>query len=203
MNLGIPRQREKPPLPKQVVVKAIIFDENGRILLLRKPKSEWRKATNGYDLPGGKLEKRDRGDVDEALRREVREETGLNIRRLTVNPISIEKEEQVERGRTLYIERYLCVIESPKRGVKVDLSEEHDDFGWVTPEQLRTIKKSTNVNWLFINRENIGCPSNKTVKDWIDYWKDVPDQMVEYLEGALRLWIQIKDRERAQSGRER
>lgn len=54
----------------RVSVSALIFD-NGRILLAH------RRAIDWWNLPGGAV---DPGEtVDEALRREVREETGLEV----------------------------------------------------------------------------------------------------------------------------
>ncbi|GCE19833.1 NUDIX domain-containing protein [Dictyobacter kobayashii] len=60
--------------PKFIVgVSGVIFDEQGRILLLRH--RFWMQATWG--LPGGYANKNER--LEDTLRREVREETGYNI----------------------------------------------------------------------------------------------------------------------------
>jgi mutator protein MutT len=64
----------KYPVP---VVRAIIPDASGRILLLRRAAGTHSAAC--WCLPGGKV---DYGDlVEEALRRELAEETGLDVLR--------------------------------------------------------------------------------------------------------------------------
>jgi 8-oxo-dGTP pyrophosphatase MutT (NUDIX family) len=189
MKLWIPRQREEPFF-EQIVVKAILFNKQGQILLLRKPPSEWRKATKGYDLPGGKLEKMDDGDIDEALRREVNEETNLEFIRLTTEPASIEREKRSREGRILHIKKFPCFVDSTE---ELQLSEEHDYYGWLTPKQLRKIKFAK-YSQLFIDAESIGCPPRKPEREWIKQWKDVPYQMIKDIEIAHRYWQEWMDR---------
>lgn len=60
---------------RQQVVRAVV-PRSGRILLLRRPAGGARGGV--WELPGGKVEPGD-ADLLQALRREVREETGLEI----------------------------------------------------------------------------------------------------------------------------
>lgn len=53
-------------------VGALIFNPQGKIFLMRSPK--WR---NRYVIPGGHVELGEK--VEEALKREVKEETGLDV----------------------------------------------------------------------------------------------------------------------------
>ncbi|HJT55565.1 MAG TPA: NUDIX domain-containing protein [Ktedonobacteraceae bacterium] len=55
----------------RIGVFAVIFDEQGRILLGHRRDTDW------WNLPGGGMEKGE--TVDEALCREVQEETGLEV----------------------------------------------------------------------------------------------------------------------------
>ncbi|WP_376796873.1 NUDIX domain-containing protein [Thermogemmatispora sp.] len=55
----------------RVAVFALIFDDEGRILLVHRNDIDW------WNLPGGGMELGE--TVDEAVRREVREETGLEV----------------------------------------------------------------------------------------------------------------------------
>lgn len=55
----------------RIGVFALIFDDEGRILLGRRRDVDW------WNLPGGGMEAGE--TVDEALRREAREETGLEV----------------------------------------------------------------------------------------------------------------------------
>ena len=62
--------------PFGLAVKAIIRDEAGRVLMLRR--SDTSKVWPGlWDLPGGKAD--DGEPLDHALVREAKEETGLDI----------------------------------------------------------------------------------------------------------------------------
>jgi 8-oxo-dGTP pyrophosphatase MutT (NUDIX family) len=53
-------------------VAAVIFDEQGRVLLVRHS-----YGRRGWELPGGG--RRGKESLEEAVRREVREETGLEV----------------------------------------------------------------------------------------------------------------------------
>lgn len=55
----------------RIGVFALIFDDQGRVLLCLRRDIDW------WNLPGGGMEAGE--TVDEALRREVREETGLEV----------------------------------------------------------------------------------------------------------------------------
>src|SRR2546423_14244232 len=57
---------------RRISVEAVIVDRAGRVLLVRQG-----KRGRGWELPGGKVKKRE-GILD-ALAREVREETGLRV----------------------------------------------------------------------------------------------------------------------------
>ena len=54
-----------------VSAKAVLVAKDGKVLVLRK-------GSGLYDLPGGKVE--DHEDLFKALRREIKEETGLKAK---------------------------------------------------------------------------------------------------------------------------
>jgi len=115
--------------PYALSVKGVVLDPQGRCLLLRR--SLICKANAGkWEFPGGKLDPNER--VDEALLREVAEETGLAV---TVRRVAGAAEsEMAERNIAYLILEVLAVTD------EVQLSEEHDQFIWVPPDQLADIE---------------------------------------------------------------
>ena len=106
--------------PFRLAVRAVIRDEQGRCLLLRR--SPMNKGFVGqWEWPGGKVDPGE--DFDAALRREVREETGLEIELLGLVG-SFDFEMPQARIATL------CLEAQPAGGA-LRLSEEHDELAWV------------------------------------------------------------------------
>jgi phosphoglycolate phosphatase-like HAD superfamily hydrolase/ADP-ribose pyrophosphatase YjhB (NUDIX family) len=112
-----------------VTVGAVIFDEAGRVLMIRT-----HKWSNLWGIPGGKTEFGE--SSEEALRRELREETGLeitDIRFVLVQDCIHSKE--FYRDAHFVLLNYTCRCVGPAR---VCLNEEALEFRWVTPaEALR------------------------------------------------------------------
>jgi len=114
-----------PGKPLKLSVKIVVRDEAGRCLLLRRSLSS--KGNPGkWDFPGGKI---DPGEsFDEALLREVAEETGLTISILGVAGTA---ESEAPAARVVYL-----ILEGRVESGEVRLSEEHDDHAWVDPRYL-------------------------------------------------------------------
>jgi 8-oxo-dGTP pyrophosphatase MutT (NUDIX family) len=110
------------------------MDEDGRVLLIKRAPDLWVDPGR-WELPGGKME---HGELlDDALTREVREETGLEVRvgdpvhvcQFTVEPFWV-----------------TCITFACERaGGEVTLSEEHGDFAWVVPEELAQVDLASNT----------------------------------------------------------
>jgi len=111
-------------LKKYKSVKALTQYKN-RFLLLKKEDF----IGGEYDLPGGR--KNPQENDESALKREVKEETGLDIKIIKVlNSWSLDLP---EKGIHLDGKTYLCESYSDK----VKISEEHGGYVWVTREGLR------------------------------------------------------------------
>ena len=106
--------------PYRLAVRAVIRDEQGRCLLVRR--SNACKAFVGtWEWPGGKADPGETFDMD--VRREVVEETGLEIELTGVaGAFYFEMREQHVV--------VLCMEAVPAHG-SLCLSEEHDQLAWV------------------------------------------------------------------------
>ena len=111
-------------LEKYKAVKALIQYKD-KFLLLKKEDFIGGEC----DLPGGR--KNPQEDDESALKREVKEEIGLNIKIIKLlNSWSLDLP---EKGIHLDGKTYLCESYSNK----VKISEEHGGYIWVTREGLR------------------------------------------------------------------
>ncbi len=103
-----------------IAVKAIII-HNLKVLIIKRH-SEDKYKPDEFDLPGGRLKFGEQ--AEEALKREVKEETGLEIEVLKPSKIWNIMTDDIEQiiGITFLTEA--C-------SDKVKLSGEHQDFKWV------------------------------------------------------------------------
>ena len=104
-------------------VKAMIFYD-GRLLLLQKKDKE---GLHPWEFPGGGVQSGE--DFEQALLREVQEETGLNIHILSVGSIWVYR-----RDATQQLDGIIFIAEALRDTVVI--SNEHLDFRWVTPAEF-------------------------------------------------------------------
>jgi 8-oxo-dGTP diphosphatase len=115
----------------QVAMKAIIAAPDGSILVLREAADNSGRTHPGkYEVPGGRLEA---GETpQEALRREVSEESGLKV---TIGkPVAIGEWRPVLKGKTHQIIGMFLQCTTDTKTVR--LSDEHDDFQWIQRSQI-------------------------------------------------------------------
>lgn len=122
-------KRRKVPL---VVAIRVILYRRGKILLIKRAMG---RDKGKWELPGGKVE--DGQFSHDALKREVKEETGL-----TISPRSTEFFTFVSNQCSS--EQYLeLVLECSKFfGKKPRLSPEHAEFRWITIEESLSASSS-------------------------------------------------------------
>ena len=108
-----------------VAAKAIVRDQAGRILLIKR--DEHSPTDPGcWDLPGGKM---DHGEtLAETLVREAREETGLEI---DVGPV-VHICHFTKEPFWVTCVTFACELVSGK----VRLSNEHGDFAWIELSEI-------------------------------------------------------------------
>jgi nucleoside triphosphatase len=110
-------------------VGGVVFNQRGEVLLLKSS-----KARDRYVIPGGHIELGE--DMEEAVRREIREETGLEV--YDVEPVAIQ---QFVFSRVFYRKRHFIFIDyrCKTRTTEVTLNDEHQEYRWVRLDQLDTL----------------------------------------------------------------
>ncbi|MBM6828338.1 NUDIX domain-containing protein [Anaerotignum lactatifermentans] len=121
-----------------VAVKAVIVKED-KVLVLRRSRREmecsYMNKYQKWDLPGGGLHFYEK--AEDGLRREIREETTLQVSIGT--PVSMF--DVIRRQVHLCIFTYACRWEAGE----VRLSEEHEAYIWMTGEE---VAQSTLPFWM-------------------------------------------------------
>lgn len=108
------------PLQATVSLRGVILTPTGKLLIVR------RASDSGWELPGGRLGAHE--DTIPGLRREIEEETGLDIG--VDDPLhSVSWRNDADRGR--FAVYYRCRTET----TDVTLSDEHTAANWVTPDR--------------------------------------------------------------------
>ena len=124
-------ERLYPQRPFLAVSAAILRD--GKVLLVRRAR---KPALGVYTLPGGVVEAGE--TLEEALVREVREETGLAIEPVTLaghrEVIVHDTEARIERHFVI-----LCFASRWLAGEPV-LNDELDEARWLRPDELDGLK---------------------------------------------------------------
>jgi 8-oxo-dGTP diphosphatase len=112
-------------------VKAVIKNEEGKILFLQRKPDPTKKVIPNWDFPGGIVEEGEKDKI--ALQREVQEELGID------SEIGDELGEwtffRPFDRKTVDVTNYAVRILSSK----LTLSEEHTDFKWVTFEEAKLL----------------------------------------------------------------
>lgn len=138
---------------KQVnVAGAVILKQNPEgtqsvLLIQRSTTDHWRLI---FEFPRGKCDKGDENELKKCMKREVKEETGLDVDIVSY----IDKYEYIaDHGTRKSIQfNFLCKLVNPKQ--KIKLSKEHQSYKWVQsvgeiellvpPEMKKTISKVLN-----------------------------------------------------------
>jgi isopentenyldiphosphate isomerase len=98
--------------------KVIVFDEDKNILILQRA-SHMKWSPKKWDLPGGHLKNKETSK--DAAKREVKEETGLSIKKL------------VQIGEVGNIAVFKAII-NKKNEIKLD--DENSNYKWIKPNNI-------------------------------------------------------------------
>lgn len=116
-----------------IAVKAVIRNEEGKVLMLRESITNPVGTNKGQlDFPGGRLEVGERWD--DALRREVKEEAGLDVE--ICEPFAVSEWRPIVNGEQWQVVGifFFCSVLGK---VGVLLSKDHSDYVWVTPSRYK------------------------------------------------------------------
>ena len=133
---------------QRIATKALIVNDKGQFIILREADTyEEGTNTGRYHLPGGRL---NIGEAfNDGLKREVHEETGIDI----------------EIGKPIYVGEWRPTIKGVPHQIvaiffickplatKVRLSEEHDDYQWIAPNE--------------VSKFDIMSPEDKVIQEYV------------------------------------
>lgn len=111
-----------------VALKAIIYNENGKILTIRRSEKSPRPLT--WDLPGGNLEFGEK--LEDSILREIKEEAGIEVEKLLLLNV-------LENLDSVDLYRITIGYKIKAKTTNVTLSHEHIDYKWVTPEEFTNL----------------------------------------------------------------
>ncbi len=115
------------------VAKIIVLNQANQALILQI--GEWLERpdkSHQPDLPGGEVEEGE--DAQQAASRELKEETGLDIKPAEFVQIF----NDISEGKDLNVERFVFAVRA--LNPSITLSFEHEDYKWVDLDELGTIK---------------------------------------------------------------
>lgn len=125
----------KKQLPMHTVSAAAFIMNDNKLLLVHNP-------LKGWETPGGIINEGE--SVIEALKREIKEEVNLDVDVLKLSSVMSVVNTQkgyngVEEIKPLIVFDFVCSTNQKE----IVLSEEHDDYLWVSIEEAKNIIKKT------------------------------------------------------------
>ncbi len=133
----------------KIVVGAIIENDN-KILLLQRPEDDFMGGI--FELPSGNLEEGE--TIEEGLKREVYEETGLRIK--SINSYLGHFDYLSGSGKKTRQFNFLISTEETE---PIRLTE-HDSFVWVEPEKASDYEITESVKTIINNYQEITMNSD-------------------------------------------
>ena len=159
-----------------VIVRIGDNDRRNVLLIQRAADDHWPLH---WEFPRGKCDKPVGENLLHCLKREVKEETGLDV-----TPIEkIDVHEYLADGgtRKTFCHNYLCMLKDPDQTVK--LSKEHDSYKWITelgevelmvmPEQKKTLEKIFNTERTITSTPGSDDRAVQKVEEYINQLNEV------------------------------
>jgi 8-oxo-dGTP diphosphatase len=132
--------------PKLFVATKAFIVHDGKVLILRES-SKYDEGAHAaeYDVVGGRVKPGQR--FDDSLRREITEETGLEVE--LGRPFHTDEWRPVVKGEGWQIigTYFLCEAKT----TEVQLSQDHDDFQWIDPATYEQYPLIDNLKRAFVS----------------------------------------------------
>ncbi|NLV27925.1 MAG: NUDIX domain-containing protein [Methanomicrobiales archaeon] len=112
-------------------VNLVLFDQQGHILVLKRSSSCKTNASK-WELPGGKIESGE--TFDEALKREILEETGFTVAIHTAAGTAMQETDEL---RVVHLVMVGTILTGG-----LSISREHDEYRWVSVSELKDLDKA-------------------------------------------------------------
>ena len=125
----------------QIILKAVIKKDNKFLAVLRSPDAKF--FPEYWDFPGGKLDPGE--EPDEGVKREVMEETTLEIKPLEVVGTYVM---DLEYKGEMIPHKFLVYSADVLSG-DVKIGPEHTDFKWLSKEELLKLKVEPFIEMYF------------------------------------------------------
>jgi|GEM_PF-210731 len=166
-----------------VVVGSLIYNDQGEILLIKNP-----KFGDFWTIPGGHIELNE--PAEEALRREIKEETGLKLK--NIEPIwfgeGINPEFFYQKKHFIFWS-YLAELASGQ----ITKSNEMTEYLWVSPEKAASLKLADSVKPLIEiylerkkdNHESWEHKYKRALADYQNLLKQTAKDRGEFIKYAL------------------
>jgi molecular chaperone GrpE len=154
----------------EVPAKAVILKE-GKVLLLKRASGHIRSA-GMYDFPGGAVERGEK--ISDGLKREVKEETGLEVEvRQVISVADSEKEYSLDgKGgkMTKVFTKCIGFLAYYKSG-EIRLSDEHQSYEWLSVDDA--IKKFDEKDQFYVILKQILVRAEEFLENQnaLDSWK--------------------------------
>lgn len=117
----------------QIGVKILLKNASGELLMLRRTEEVDHGGMAVWDIPGGRIAENEH--LDEALVREVKEETGLE---LSDRKEFLAAQDIFASSKDLHVVRLTYLGEATGT---ITLDHEHDDYQWLSVDDIRKIDK--------------------------------------------------------------